>query len=309
MSENDRNNKPAEMTLPLPVRVKYLLIRGALVGLAKVLGLDGLYLFGKSFGICEYLLQYKRRRRISRRLDQIYNPPLSKAEKAKITKEFFVRVRCDKMIYTIIDRIDRQEVLSRLEIPGREHLDRALARGKGTFFMFSHQGSHHLGGILMALSGYRITGIRDPKESPLRMYIQRQFDKTFPELQDFQIAPSDTYVRPFFKAFRSNEIVAAAMDVRRDRGNARTIPVQVFGRTEEYLSGMTHIALRCRAVLLVGFVASLPKYRFQLIFYPWLADPDKATDDPETVQRVMQQYADIIQDYVTKHPAQISKTR
>jgi KDO2-lipid IV(A) lauroyltransferase len=284
-------------------------IRGAILGLRKLLGLDGLYRFGQIFGYCEYLLQYNRHRRIYRRLDQIYDPPLSKAEKRNIVREFCVRVRCDKMIYTIIDRIGRQEILNRLEIAGKEHLDRAVARGKGTFFMFSHQGSHHLGGILLTLAGYRLIALRDPNESPLRIYIQQQFEKTFPEFRDLRITPTNSFVRPFFDAFRSNEIVAAAMDVRRDRGNVRTVPVKLFGNEEQFLSGMTHIALRCQSVIVVGFVLSFPGYRYQIAFYPWLTDPEQAVDDDDTVRDIMQKYANIIEDHVREYPSHISKTR
>jgi len=291
------------------IRAKYLPIRAGLVALLKFLGLGGLYAFGAVFGWCEYLLQYNRRGRIYRRLDQIFSPPLPASEKRRIARRFFQRVRCDKMIYTIMDHLDPREILRRLEFEGREHLDRAIARGKGTFFMFSHQGSHHLGGLLMTLSGYPLVGLRDPNESPLRLYVQERFARRFPEVQGLEITPSDTFARTYFRLFRENRIVAAAMDISRDRGAVRTVPVTFFGQPAEFLSGMTHIALRCRAVIVIGFVQSLPGYRYRIIVRPPLIDPDTAEDTPEAVQSVMQTYAGIIEDYVRRNPDQISKTK
>lgn len=297
------------LKLSLFTRIKYMAIRAALLAIATLAGLNGLYVFGWFFGFCEYLLQYKRRTRIRRRMEQIFDPPLPTGRRRRITLDFFCRIRCDKMIYTIMDRISRRKLLARLETEGLEHLDRALERGKGTFFMFSHQGSHHLGGILLTLKGYPLIGLRDPNESPLRLYIQQQFEKNFPKLRDLQIIPTDAPARPYFHAFKSNQIVAAAMDVWRHRGNVRTVDVTVFGETRPFMSGMTHIALRSRATVVVGFLLSLPFYRYKLIVHPPVADPDTATDAAETVQHAMQAYATLIESHTRKYPSHISKTK
>lgn len=305
------NEKPSDRSqLSLWVRLKYSVIRSALQAIAKLFGLNGLYVFGQCFAFCEYFLQYKRRARISRRLDQIYDEPLPKRKKHRIMRQFFTRVRCDKMIYTIIDLIDRDELLSRFEIVGKEYLDAGNKRGKGTLFLFSHQGSHHVGGIFMALAGYPLVGIRDPKESVLRRYVQDKFERCFPEFKDFQVTSNDISPRTFFRQFAANHLVASAMDATRNRGqNVRTVTVNAFGGKMEVISGMTHIALRCKAAILVGFFISLPKYRYQMVYSPWLCDPDTAVDNDETVQNVMQQYADLIQNHVRTRPDQISKTR
>jgi lauroyl/myristoyl acyltransferase len=290
------------------VSVKYIFIRAWLLGIVKLFGLDGLYKFGVFFGTCEYLLQYKKRKRMYIRLAELFGKPLPIKQAREICRKQMCRIRCDKMIYTIMDRINRQALLDRFTIEGQEYMDQAIKHGKGTFFMFSHQGSHHLGGILLTLSGYPIIGLRDPNESPLRIYIQEQYEKSFPEFRDLQIMPSDSFARSFFKAFRENKIVAAAMDIWRDRGNVRTVKVKFFGQEREIMSGMTHIALKSQAAILVGFVLSMPNYNFKVIFQPWLNDPQTDTESEETIVRVMQEYAGIIENHVKKYPDHISKT-
>ena len=309
MTEFAQESETGEVRLSLLTRLKYMVIRGFLLGIVKMAGLEGLYRFGWWFGFCECWLQYKRRHRIYRRMDEIFEVPISRAEKQAIARDFFCRVRCDKMMYTIMDRIDRRTLLARVESEDREYLDQAVQRGRGTFLMFSHLGSHHLGGILLILCGYPVTGLRDPNESSLRTYVQGQFEKSFPEFRDLEILPSDAFARQYFQAFQANRIVAAAMDVWRDRGNVRTVPVQVFGQQRQYLSGMTQIALRCKAVIIVGFLLSLPDYRYRMILHPWLTDPDQADDRPETVQRVMQDYAALIERHARAYPSHISKTK
>jgi len=308
MNKNNKNNSK-QKNLPLYVKAKYVLVRTGLICLIKTIGLDGLYYFGQFFGICEYLLQYKKRARIYRRLQQIYSHPIAASEARKIARQYFTRTRCDKMLYTIIDKIDRKELLSRFHIEGKQYIDESIKRGQGTFLMFSHQGSHHLAGIFLILSGYRIIGLRDPNESPLRIYVQQQFEKNFPEFRDLQITPNDSFARTFFHAFKDNQIVAAAMDIWRQRENIRSVQVEIFGQKRDFLSGMTNIALRSHSAILVGFVLSLPKFRYCVIFHPWLNNPDKDTDSPETVQKVMQKYANLIEQHVKKYPDHISKTK
>lgn len=289
-------------------KFKYMFVRGSLLLIVKLAGLDGLYRFGQVFGTIEFILQYRKRFRLYKRVEEVLQGPVPIPRNRTIVRQQMCRVRCDKMIYTIMDRIDRKELLDRLEVQNREFMDKSVAQGQGTFLMFSHQGSHHLGGILLTLSGYPIIGLRDPNESPLRLYVQEQFERNFPEFKDLQITASDSFARTFFHAFRDNSIVAAAMDVWRDRGNVRTVKVRIFGQEREFLSGMTHIALRSHAPVLIGFLLSLPRYHYRIIFHPWLSDPEKDQDTPDTVQRVMQEYAQIIENHVKEYPSHISKT-
>lgn len=295
--------------LSLVSKIKYTVVREFLYSVVRLWGLEGLYWFGQRFGFCESVLKYNRRARICRRLDQIFGPVLSKKEKRHIARRQTSRIRCDKMLYTIMDKLDRQVLLERLHLEGSEHLDKAIERGKGTFLMFSHQGAQHLGGMFLAMKGYRLDGLRDPKQSDLRMYVQEQFEETFPESRDFNIEFSGKYVRAFFRRFKNNNMVAAALDVRRDRGNVRTTTVKIFGSEQEFVSGMTQIALRCKAAPVVGFILSEKDFHFRIIISPWLNDPDSSKDDSETVQQVMQQYADLIEQHVKKYPCHISKTR
>jgi len=291
-------------------RAKYVVVRGFLYGIVKLFGLRGLYRFGQFFGTCEFLINYKRRKRISRRMDQIYNPPIDRRQKRRIARKQITRIRCDKMLYTIVDKLDRQVLLQRIRKQGWEHFDAALERGKGMFLLFSHHGSHHLAGILLTLMGYKITGVRDPHEGVLRQYFQEKFDKSFPEFSKLNIAFSGDFAKPFFKALRSNGIVAAALDVWRDRGrNVRTIEVKVFGQRREFVSGMAQIALRCKAAIVVGFMLSEKDYYYRMIVHPWVIDPDTAEDTAETLQTVMQRYAELIEQHVRKYPWNISKTK
>lgn len=308
MTDETRESGSKEVTLSWIDRIKYGFVRFFLLALLKGLGLRGMYAFGWFFGWCESWLQYNRRRGFYRKMDRIFQPKLTMREKRRHVRDFCCRVRCDKMIYEVMDQIPKETILGNIESQGLEHIDAALKRGKGCFLMFSHQGSHHLGGILMTLQGYPLVGLRDPNESPLRIYMQQLFEKSFPEFRGLTIISTDAPVRPYFRAFRDNKLVAAAMDISRHRGDTtRTVDVQVFGETRPFMAGMTTIALHSRAVVLVGFIVSLPWFRYRIVVHPWLIDPEMASDDEATVGKVMQDYAHLIEQHTRQYPSQISR--
>lgn len=303
-------SRPAVTERPLSIltRAKFALVRGFLVAWMRLFSLTGLYWLGQFFGTCEYVIDYNRRRRVARRLQLIFPEGLPARVRRLMTRRWFCRVRCDKMLYLILDRIPRDKLLNRIRFHGREHLDAALARGKGAYIMLAHYGSHHVAGFTMALLGYRVAGVRDPKEAPLRRYIQQKFSATWPEVAAMRMYFADTFPRMFFREFQDNGILCSALDVDRFRGERlKTCPVRIFGQTREFLTGTLQIALRCGAPAMQGFIVSRKNFYYRWELSPPLADPDTAADTPEIVADVMQRYADNIERHARQHPDHIQK--
>jgi len=300
----------AESAAPvgLLTRAKFTLVRGLLVGLMRVLGLRGLYAIGCAFGTCEWLINYRLRRRVRNRLKAMLGAELSKRQIARATHKFFMRVRCDKILYLIFDRISKPEILKRLEFEGKEHIDAALARGHGVYVMLSHHGAHHVAALLMALLGYKVAGVRDRKESALRRYVQGKYAETFPEFRHLRLFFADAFPRGLYRCFRENYVVGTALDVDRARAkHLKTAEVRLFGQPQRFLTGTVQIALRCGAPIVQGFVVSCKDYRFRLVVSPPLEDPSGAAETPETIQKIMERYAAGIEWHVRKYPCHISK--
>ena len=57
-----------------------MLLRTFLYGWARCFSLTGLYKFGRFFGLCEYLINYKRRARFNRKLGEIFGDTLTEME-------------------------------------------------------------------------------------------------------------------------------------------------------------------------------------------------------------------------------------
>lgn len=292
------------------VRMKFALVRWFLWGWARAFRLKGLYLLGRFFGMCEYLVNFKRRARYRRELRRIFPDGLSPRRERVIIRSYFCRTRCDKLLYLIFDKLPKDRILRRIRFHGREHLDAALARGNGIYVLLSHSGSHHVAGLLMALLGYRCAGIRDRNEGAIRQYVQERYAETFPEFRSIRVLYADSFPREIYRCFRENFVVGSALDVGRIRGGQlKTCPVRFLGEQREFLTGTLQIALRCRATVAQAFVVSRRDYYFRLIVSPPLFVPsDQATPDEDgLVAELLQRYADGIEAHLREHPDHLSR--
>lgn len=289
-------------------RLKFAFVRGVLVGLMHLIGLRGLYRFGCIFGTCEWLILYRVRRRVYQRLKGMLGAERSDKEIRQTVYWFFTRVRCDKILYLIFDRINKQKILERIEFIGKENVDAALQQGRGVYIMLSHHGAHHVAALLMALQGYKTAGVRDRKESALRRYIQWKYAQTFAEYRHLRWFFADGFPRGVYRCFQENYVVGTALDVDRIRGkHLRTVRVNLFDQPQNFLTGTAQIALRSGSPIVQGFVVSCRDFRFKLIVNKPLVDLKEAVDTPECLQRIMERYAANIEAHMRRYPCHISK--
>jgi len=306
----DARPTPQPARLTALSRAKYMIARGFLWGWARCFSLKGLYLFGQFFGTCEWLINYKRRRRFRERFEQTFGESARDLPDSvgRICRQHITRTRCDKLFYLIFDKLPREKILRRVKFHNRHFIDDALKRNKGAYVCMSHNGSHHVCVLLMALMGYRVAGVRDRNEGAIRRYVQEKYEETFPEFRAIRMFFADTYPRDLYRCFRDGFILGSALDVGRDRGaRLRTARVSIFNQEREFLTGTLQIALRCQAPILQGFVVSRKNFYFHLVVKEPLVDPETERDEPAIVQQAMQRYADNIAAHLMQYPDHISK--
>jgi KDO2-lipid IV(A) lauroyltransferase len=292
-----------ERPVPLLVRARIALVRAFLVAWGKAFSMSGLYLLGQVFGTLEYLVDYKRRRRVHVKLRSLFKDEHPPGWYRRTVWRYFMRVRCDKMFYTIMDRIPRGKLMNRIKLFGREHLDEALAKGNGLYVALCHFGAHHVAGLMAALLGYKVVGVRDPRESPVRRYIQRKYRETFPEVAGMELFMASSFPRAIYRQFKQNKLIASLLDVDRSRGDTtKTYPVQFFGETRDFLVGPIQIAIRCGATTIQGFIESRKNFYYRLTATPLLIDPDAITSEEEAIADTMQRYADGVERFAREHP-------
>jgi lauroyl/myristoyl acyltransferase len=302
--ESEEALSSTDRPIPVLVRARIAFVRSFLMSYARCFGLSGLYKLGQAFATLEYLSDYNRRRRVHRKLIQYFRDDFTPAQRRRITWRYFMRVRCDKMFYTIMDRIPRGKLMNRIKPKGEEHVQAALARGKGLYLALCHFGAAHIAGLMGALKGYDIAGVRDARESHVRRYIQNKYRETFPEVAKMNIVLASSFPRMLYRHLKKNGIVASLLDVERRRGdNTKTVPVTLFGETRNLLAGPVQIALRNGAPTIQGFVVSRRNFYYQLIVTPPLLDPSNFGGDEEAaIAETLRHYATGVEAFARRHP-------
>ncbi len=290
-------------------RAKFALVRGLLTGIVRLFGLPGLYRLCCAFGACEWLLLAGVRKRVKARLREMLGGRLSEKQLNAATYRFFTRLRCDKTIYLIFDKIPKDQILERTTFENRHYIDDALQRGNGLYIMISHYGSNYLAGLLMALSGYQVAGVRDRKEGALRRYVRAKYAESFPEFQRLRMYYADGFPRGLYRSLRENWVVATALDVGRKRAsNQGTMKIHLFGQEYTFLTGTAQIAVRCNAPIVQGFLVSCKDFRFRVVAKEPLWDPQTGPQDEQAaLDQMMRRYAANIEDLLGQYPCHISK--
>ena len=288
---------------------KFAVVRLFLWGWVRLFSLRGLYLFGVVFGTGEWLVDYRRRRRVRQRVREVFAPDDPPPHARHAVWRHFVRARCDKLLYMIFDKLPRERILERVRFDGREHLDAALERGHGAVIALNHSGPHHVALLLMALLGYPVIAVRDRKEGALRRYMLGKLADSFREFRTVRWFFADDYPRDLYRWLGEGGVLSGALDVSRDRGTrASTSTVRIFGREQEFVNGPVKLAVRCQAPILQGFIVSGRDYYYRLVVTEPLLDHDR-TDGEGTpdIDSTMQRYADQVEAHVRRYPCQLSR--
>jgi lauroyl/myristoyl acyltransferase len=231
----------------------------------------------------------------------------TKRRRRYATWRHFVRVRNDKMLFLILDRLPARALLKRLDVTNKHLLDEALARGQGMYMALSHLGSHHLVINILMEQGYeKIAGVRDSKMGAAWRFVQHKHEQSRrPRVEYFY---SNEFPRSIFERFRENYVVGSLIDVQKQRGgHLRTVEADIFGERRSFLTGPLRIAMRCGAPVVQTFVVSRPYFRYGLEFHGPLIDPARNADSREALSEAIRAYAANVEQFARRHPCHISR--
>jgi lauroyl/myristoyl acyltransferase len=213
---------------------------------------------------------------IVRNLRQVLGDEVSQEEAERLARVFF-RMRSCEVIDVMLLR-DRAQSLGKLvEIRGREHLDAALAAGKGAILCSAHFGSYNSAFSLIHASGFPLTstgrafstqmpGMSAAERRLLEFaYIRRlQRHRQRPGIE-FQ--PGRVQVAAQIAvALRANEVVTFSSDAAPlEADRARAVDVTFLGRQVGLLPGVVSLAKLTGAPVLMVFMHRQADYRHQVL--------------------------------------------
>jgi KDO2-lipid IV(A) lauroyltransferase len=217
-----------------------------------------------------------QRAEIVRNLREVLGDELSPEEAERLAREFF-RIRSCEVIDVMLLRGRARSLGKLVEIRGREHLDAALAGGKGAILCSAHFGSYNSAFSLIHASGFPLTSTGrsfsaqtpDMSSAERRLlefaYIRRlQRHRQRPGIE-FQ--PGRVQVAAQIAvALRANEVVTFSSDAPPLEGDrARAVEVAFLGREAGLLPGVVTLAQLTGAPVLMVFMHRLADHRHQVL--------------------------------------------
>jgi lauroyl/myristoyl acyltransferase len=164
-----------------------------------------------------------------------------------------------------LPHIGRDELLRAVTVDGREHLERAVARGRGVVITCCHVGNWELAAVVLAQWGYVVHAVAGVQ---LSRWLTSAVRETKSELAIHTVSPEDGF-RKLLRALEHNDVVALMVD-----GDVYShgATVEMFGRETRFPSGPGVLAQRSGALVLCGFCERVAPGRFHIVIEPPL-DP------------------------------------
>ncbi len=213
---------------------------------------------------------------IVRNLRLVLGDEIGPAEAQRLAREFF-RLRSCEVIDVMRLRGDARSLAKLVDIRGREHLEAALAAGKGAILCSAHFGSYNSAFSLLHTSGFPLTSTgrsltdqmpgmssaeRRLLDFALIKRLQRHRQRPGIELQPGRVQVAAKIA----VALRANEVVTFNSDAPPlDADLARAVDVTFLERQARLLPGVATLAQLTGAPVLMVFMHRSADYRHQVL--------------------------------------------
>ena len=164
-----------------------------------------------------------------------------------------------------LPHMTRADLLGAVEVRGREHLEQAVARGRGVIITCCHVGNWELAAVVVAHWGYVMHAVAGVQ---LNRWLSPAVREAKSELAIHTISPEDGF-RSLLRALEHNEIVALMVDGDVYRHG---VSVDFFGRETRFPAGPGVLAQRSGALIVCGLCERMSPGRFRIVIEPAL-DP------------------------------------
>jgi KDO2-lipid IV(A) lauroyltransferase len=193
--------------------------------------------------------------------------------------------------FVLMGSLTPDELIARVSLDGRDHLDAALAGGKGVIMAVPHMGSWDTAGSYAAALGYRIAAVAEKFPGSLNEAVVRNRRRFGLEV----IMLGRSAVRAINEALAANSIVALLCDLEQGPG----VPVRFFGHRAVVPAGPASFALKAGAPIMPACQYPTGPSRHHI----HLGEP-LAVGPGETRERLMQRVVDRFETFIRERPEQ-----
>lgn len=247
-----------------------------------------------------YLLSRRDRRHVSHNLDVIFNGCQPPAGRRILLWRFFQNYG----IY-VVDffrllgmTLEESEPFAQL-YEGREHLDEALAEGRGAVLLTAHLGHWEIGGLGLRAMGYPVNVVAMKHNTTLTNYLINIM-RARHGIRIIEVEDSTYGAIELVKALNRNELVAVLGDrVFSDRSEVTTF----FHRPVPLPIGPVLLAMTARAPIVPAFSIMEAPGCYRGIIEPPL-ELHYGPDRKEALQHNMRQVTAVFERYISRYPDQ-----
>lgn len=277
-----------------------------ILSLAAFLPAPQAYGLARLCGDWRYRHDRARREMITRNLREVLGEQLSETERVSIVRDFFRLRYCNAM--DLLRLAGNEQALTRLvEIRGREHLDAALAEGKGAILCGAHFGSYYASASPLLASGIPVTivghfpAISD-LSAPSTVWFawQRgmaQHTASYSYRPAIQARQAHAALR-IANRLRANEVIAMNIDLPALADvSRRAVSTTFLGRQTEMPSGCVTVAHLTDAPILMFFLRRSLDWQHQVLE---ISPPIAMADDMATTFR---RCVAIVEAAILRNPA------
>jgi phosphatidylinositol dimannoside acyltransferase len=204
------------------------------------------YALGRVGGLVYLRLDRDRREALTANLAQVLGPATGgRALRRAVRRGFASYGRYWVEAFRLED-LTAAQLRERLRIEGREHIDAALAAGRGAIFASPHIGNWDAGGAWLAAVGYPATAVVE-RLRPAELYERFARYRRALGLELLPLDDGSETLRGVVRALRGNRLACLVCDRDLTGGG---LEVELFGGRAAMPGGPASIALKTGAPLL-----------------------------------------------------------
>lgn len=195
-----------------------------------------------------------------------------------------------------LPKLGVEELESRFQFNGWEHLDNALAAGKGVIFISAHVGNWDLGAALFARKGYPVSVVAESfRPKKLNDLVQGTRSQ-----HGMKVIPLEASARRVLGALRKNEILGLLIDRPSPESG---VLVRFFGELTQVPAGAALLALKTGARLISGVIVRNPDHTYSG-FVTSQFEVDQTGDLSVDVRVLTQKIMDTLEGFIRQYPEQ-----
>lgn len=266
------------------------------------------YPAGSLLGFAAFMVLRGKRCALEKEVEFLFGPAIKARKIRAIVRKTF-QVEAQKELEVLLFPVlSPKNISSFAKIEGIEHLDRALAGGKGAMLLFAHFGANQM--IMPAIGhrGYTMCQL----SAPATVWKEVLPDKKLSAMEEYALQARTDHeeklpvkhinifkpIKEAFRCLQRNEVLGVAVD---GGGGKERISVSFVGREALLSPGPADISRRTGCTVLPTFVLRDSRGRNRVIIERALEIPADSVDGNATVL-MTQAFATRLQEYVRQNP-------